>query len=418
MPFVAAAINNMQYAESSQAGCKHHLKLSPESLDLPAVKQKKLVSLQVEVSGRLVSDLRGQLAAAQAEGSSMSQQSEAYLTESNQLKSQLQALHAQQDSLRGQLHTGRNILDLKDQLSKSLADQSSLQSKLQQALAEGKRLHDELGDAQLEHNCTKCQLEAAVVDRNSAQGQLDIFKSKYDRLKGQHSKARAGHGNQERQCHDALLGAQHQSTQLADFQVAHSISASSAQPTKPAVTGPWAQHSQQQQRPNSHTLDRNSPQGPPVRSSATHNSGSMVGGDPPVSAAQQQRPHMQEARGPWEAAQHVQQQHFPNSHTLDRNSPQGPPVHFPAVHNSANKTFTAQQQRQRPRVDPLQDLPPGFSNQSSTPHHAGAVRVNRAAAVAGQEEGRDRTALEQEQQRPSKKSSRKYNGGQRKQEQM
>ncbi len=223
---------------------------SPESLDLPAVKQKKPLALQVEVSQKLVSDLQIQLAAAQAaEVSSISQQSQAYLTGSNQLKSQLQALHAQQDSLRGQLHTGRTILDLKDDLSKSRADQSSLQNKLPQALAECKSLHGELCDAQLEHNCTKCQLEAAVVERNSAQGQVDMFKSKYDRMKGQHSKARAGQ----------LLGAQQQNTQLADIQVAQS-----AQPTKPTVTGPWAQHSQQQQRPNSPNSDRNSPQGPPV----------------------------------------------------------------------------------------------------------------------------------------------------------
>ena len=83
------------------------------------MKQKNPVALQVEVSQKLVSDLRVQLAAAQADFSSISQQSEAYLTECNQLKSQLQALHAQQDSLSGQLHTGRNILDLKDDLSKS-----------------------------------------------------------------------------------------------------------------------------------------------------------------------------------------------------------------------------------------------------------------------------------------------------------
>ncbi|DBA74960.1 TPA: hypothetical protein ACH3X1_010304 [Trebouxia sp. C0004] len=123
-------------------------------------------------------------------------------------------------------------LATQDELSKSLADRSSLQSKLQQALAGCKSLRGELSDAELEHNCTKCQLEAAVVDRNSSQGQLDIFKSKYDRLKGQHSKARAGHSNQERQCHDALLGAQQHSTQLADFQVARSMSASSAQAGK------------------------------------------------------------------------------------------------------------------------------------------------------------------------------------------
>ncbi len=369
---------------------------------MPAGKQKKPVALQMEVSQRLVSDLRIQLAAAQAEVSSISQQSEAYLTESNQLKSQLQALHAQQDSLRGQLHTGRTILDLKDGLSKSQADQSSLQNKLQQALAECKSLHGELGDAQLEHNCTKCQLEAAVVERNSAQGQVDMFKSKYDRMKGQHSKARAGQ----------LLGAQQQNTQLADIQVAQF-----AQPTKLTVTGPWAQHPQQQQRPNSPNSDRNSPQGPPVHPPGTHTSASMVGGDPPVmGAAQQQRPHLKEERGPWEVAQHAQQQRFPNSHTWDRNSPQGPPVHYTETHSSAKKGYSAQQQWQRPRADPLQELPPGFTNLSSTTHHAHATRVNRAAAVTGQEDSRGGTAHAQEQQYPSKRPSHKYHGVQKKHE--
>ncbi len=170
--------------------------------------------------------------------------------------------------------------------------------------------------------------------------------------------------------------------------------------------------------------DRNSPQGPPAHSPAVHSSASMVGGDPPMMGAaqqqqqQQQYPHMQGARGPWEAAQHVQQQRRPNSHTLDRNSPQGPPAHSSAVHNSANKTNTAQQQRQRPRMDPLQDLPPGCSNQSSTPHHARTMKINRAAALAGQEEGIDGTALAQEQQRPSKRPSHRYRGGLKKQEQM
>ena len=380
---------------------EHFMEPSPESLDLPAVKQKKPVALQVEVSQKLVSDLRVQLAAAQAEVSSISQQSQAFLTESNQLKSQLQALHAQQDSLCGQLHTGRTILDLKDDLSKSQADQSSLQNKLQQALAECKSLHGELGDAQLEHNCTKCQLESAVVERNSAQGQVDMFKSKYDRMKGQHSKARAGQ----------LLGAQQQNTQLADIKVAQS-----AQPTKHTVTGPWAQYSQQHQRPNSPNSDRNSPQGPPVHPLGTHISASMVGGDPPVMGAAQQHPHMKEERGPWEVAQHAQQQRFPNSHIWDRNSPQGPPVHYTEPRSSAKKRYSAQQQRQRPHADPLQELPPGFTNLSSTTHHAHATKVNRAAAVTGQEDSRGRTAHAQEQQYPSKRPSHNYHGGQKKHE--
>lgn len=226
-----------------------------------------------------------------------------------------------------------------------LADQSSLQSKLQQALAECKSLHGELGDSQLEHNCPKCQLEAAVLEKNRAQGQVNMFKTKYDRMKGQHSKAQAGQ----------LLGAQQQNTQLADIQVAQSVSASSSQPTKPTVTGPWTLHSQQQQRPNSPNSDRNSPQGPLVHPPGTHTSASMVGEDPPVmgAAQQQQRPHMKEATGPWKAAQHAQQQQRPNSHKMDRNSPQGPPVRSSAVHNSSSQTHNAPQQRPSKRTSHL-----------------------------------------------------------------
>jgi len=51
-------------------------------------------------------------------------------------------------------------------------------------------------------------------------------------------------------------------------------------------------------------------------------------------AAQQQRPHTKEATGPWEVAQHVQQR--PNSHKLDRNSPQGPPVLSLAIRSLAS----------------------------------------------------------------------------------
>ncbi len=77
--------------------------------------------------------------------------------------------------------------------------------------------------------------------------------------------------------------------------VAQSMSATSAQPAKPAVSGPWAQHQQQQQRPDSPNSDWNSPQGPPVRFSATHRFASLVGGDPSVIGAAQQhqkRPHV------------------------------------------------------------------------------------------------------------------------------
>jgi len=65
---------------------------------------------------------------------------------------------------------------------------------------------------------------------------------------------------------------------------------------KQAAKGPWAaaQQMQQQQRPNSQPLDRNSLQGPPADSSASLSAASMVGVDPRVMGAvqQQQRSHM------------------------------------------------------------------------------------------------------------------------------
>jgi len=39
-----------------------------------------------------------------------------------------------------------------------------------------------------------------------------------------------------------------------------------------------------------------------------------------------------------------------------------------------------QQQQQRPHMDPLQDLPPGFSIQSSTANHEAAMTFGRAAS--------------------------------------
>ncbi|KAL0044809.1 hypothetical protein WJX82_010212, partial [Trebouxia sp. C0006] len=257
-----------QQLAGAQATAVHKIQeLATQAQEAQARAEQQVCKLQdhAKSAQQDVSRLEQQLAGSQAVAAKKEEELATQVEVSQKL-----ALHAQQDSLCGQLHTGRTILDLKDDLSKSQADQSSLQNKLQQALAECKSLHGELGDAQLEHNCTKCQLESAVVERNSAQGQVDMFKSK--------------------------------------------------------------------------------------------------------------------------------------------NSPQGPPVHYTEPRSSAKKRYSAQQQRQRPHADPLQELPPGFTNLSSTTHHAHATKVNRAAAVTGQEDSRGGTAHAQEQQYPSKRPSHNYHG--------
>ncbi len=225
--------------------------------------------------------------------------------------------------------------------------------KLVGALASScKSVRSELRNAQVDQNRTNCQLETALVGKNESSGQLKSVTRKYKRLKGQYDKALADLSNQQEQeqHHDALLDAQHPSTQLAESQL---VQSSSPQQTKQDARGPWedAQHVQQQQLPNSHTLDRNSPQGPPVHSPGTHSSASMVGGDPPMMGAAQQ------------------------------------------------------QQQQRPLMAPTLDLPPGFQQQSILANHAAAQAGDNAAAMAtGQEDGdNELAALEAQQQRPKTK---------------
>jgi hypothetical protein len=225
--------------------------------------------------------------------------------------------------------------------------------KLVGALASScKSVRSELRNAQVDQNRTNCQLETALVEKNESSGQLKSVTRKYKRLKGQYDKALADLSNQQEQeqHHDALLDAQHPSTQLAESQL---VQSSSPQQTKQDARGPWedAQHVQQQQLPNSHTLDRNSPQGPPVHSPGTHSSASMVGGDPPMMGAAQQ------------------------------------------------------QQQQRPLMAPTLDLPPGFQQQSILANHAAAQAGDNAAAMAtGQEDGdNELAALEAQQQRPKTK---------------
>jgi len=128
---------------------------------------------------------------------------------------------------------------------------------------------------------------------------------------------------------------------------------------------------------------------------------------------QQQCPHMQEATGPWEDAQHIQQQHFPNSHTLDRNSPQGPPVHPPGTHSSVSMVggdppVMGAVQQQRPHLAHTLDLPPGFHQQSILANHAAAQAGDNAAAMAnGQEDGDNQSAaLEAQQQHPKRRGTR------------
>ena len=281
--------------------------------------------------------------------------------------------------------------------------------KLVGALASScKSVHSELCDAHVDQNRTNGQLENALAEKDESQGQLESVTKKYKRLKGQYDRTLVDVSNQQEQeqHHDALLDAEQLSTELAESDI---VQSSPKQQANQKAKGPWedAQHVQQQQIPNSHTLDRNSPQGPPVYPQETYSSADKM------DTAQQQCPHMQEATGPWEAAQHVQQQRSPNSHTLDRNSPQGPPVHSPGTHSSASMVggdppmmgAAQQQQQQRPLMAPTLDLPPGFQQQSILANHAAAQAGDNAAAMAtGQEDGdNELAALEAQQQRPKTK---------------
>ena len=268
--------------------------------------------------------------------------------------------------------------------------------KLVGALASScKSVHSELRDAQVDQNRTNSQLENALVEKDESQGQLESVTMKYKCLKGQYDRVLVDVSNQQEQHHDALLDAKQLSTELAESDI---VQSSPTQQANQETNGPWevAQHVQQQQIPNSHTLDRNSPQGPPVYPPETYISADKM------DTAQQQCPHSQEATGPWEAAQHVQQLHFPNSHTLDRNSPQGPPVHSPAAHNSATMVggdppVIGAAQQQCPLMAPTLDLPPGFQQLSIIANHAAAQAGDNAVAT-GQEAGDlESAALEAQQ---------------------
>ncbi len=181
-------------------------------------------------------------------------------------------------------------------LMKLVALQVQTIQKLFDALASSCRsVRSELRDAQVDHNKIRCQLESAAVEKLEAEGQLAKVNKRYKRLKGQHEKALDDLSSQQEQeqLNDALLDAEQLSTELAESQI---VQSSSTQQANQAVNGPWevAQHIQQQCFPNSHNLDRNSPQGPPVHPPTTHSSGSMVGGHPSVmpTAQQQHRPHL------------------------------------------------------------------------------------------------------------------------------
>ena len=200
----------------------------------------------------------------------------------------------------------------------------------------------ELRDAQVDHNKIRCQLESALVEKLESEGQLEKVTKRYKHLKGQHEKALndLSYQQEQEQLNDALLDAEQPSTELAESQIAQSSSSQQAN-----QNGPWefAQHIQQQHFSNSHNLDRNSPQGPPVHPLGTHSSGSMVGRDAPVMAAaqkQQQLPHL--------------------AHTLD--------------------------------------LPPGFSQQAVLANHAAAQAGDNAAAMAN---GQEDEAQQQYYKRPT-----------------
>ncbi len=221
--------------------------------------------------------------------------------------------------------------------------------KLVDALASScKSVRSELRDAQVDRNRTNSQLESALVEKDESQGQLESVTTNFQRLKGQFDNQRSAladlsNQQEQEQHHDA----EQPSTELAESQVVQSS----------------------------------------LRQQAN-----------------------QEARGPWEDAQHVQQQHFPNSHKLDRNSPQGPPVHSQTIHSSGTmvgedppETGT-QQQQQCPLMAPMLDLPPGFQQQSLLDNHAAAQAGDNAAAMTnGQEDGAPESAALEGQQHPKPK---------------
>ena len=205
-------------------------------------------------------------------------------------------------------------------------------------------MRSELQDAQVDQNRTNGQLENALLEKDESHGQLENVTKKYKRLKGQYDRALVDVSNQQEQeqHHDAVLDAEQPSTELAE---SHIVLSSPKQQADP------------------------------------------------------------EARGPWEAAQHVQQQRSPNSHTLDRNSPQGPPVHPPETHSSAAVVggeppeIGAAQQQQFPLMAPTLDLPPGVQQQSLLANHSTAQADDNKAATVQQDGGIGEAALEA-QQRP------------------
>ena len=154
-------------------------------------------------------------------------------------------------------------------------------------------MRSELRDAQIDRNRTNSQLENARVEKNESQGQLESATGKYQRLKGQFDKQRSAladlsNQQEQEQHHDA----EQLSSELVEPQI---VQSSPSQQANQEARGPWedAQHVQQQHSPNSHTRDRNSPQGPPVHSLETHSSASMIGGDPPVMGEAQQQQQQQ-----------------------------------------------------------------------------------------------------------------------------
>ena len=212
-------------------------------------------------------------------------------------------------------------------------------------------MRSELRDAQIDRNPTNSQLENARVEKNESQGQLESATEKYQSLKGQFDKQRSAladlsNQQEQEQHHDA----EQLSSELVEPQIVQSSPSQEAR-------GPWedAQHVQQQHFPNSHTLDRNSPQGPPVHSLETHSSASMIGGDPPVMGEAQQ-----------------------------------------------------QQQQQCPLTAPTLDLPPGVQQQSSFANHA-AAQAGDDAVATGQQDGDLVSAELDGQQHP--KAKRKVRAG-------
>ncbi|DBB14720.1 TPA: hypothetical protein ACH3X3_004340 [Trebouxia sp. C0006] len=218
--------------------------------------EQQLVGSQAAVAPKEEQQLVAQVALTQEQASKVLGQLEAALVDLSSLPGMKRSAWFERNRVTAILEA---ICEDRDHSHVHMVTQVENIHKLVDALASSCRsVRSELRDAQVDQNKTRCQLESALVEKLESDGELEKVKKMYKRLKGQHEKALNDLSYQE-QLNDALLDAEQPSTELAESQTAQSSSIQQAN-----QNGPWevAQHVQQQRFPNSHNLDRNSPQGP------------------------------------------------------------------------------------------------------------------------------------------------------------